>query len=239
VILLLFDLDGTLVDTSADDARLFSAALDEVAGQPVPLYSWDKYTEITAAAIAREALAPVLGRRARDGEIYQVREAQTRLWEKALEAGELDLRPVPGAIEVFAEAQRRKGCVAAIATGGWGPAALIKLHAAGFPLDGLVIASSDDAETRQNILGTAGILAAAARGCFGFSGRVVIGDGVWDARVARAVHGGFVGVSADPAHVLQLRSEGATAVVPDFRDRAAFWAAVDAAVKRGAASPGN
>jgi len=239
VILLLFDLDGTLVDTSADDARLFGAALDEVAGQHVPLHSWEHYTEITASSITREALAPVFGRRARDGEVFQARQIQTRLWEQAYEAGQLTLRPVPGALELFREAQTRPGHVAAIATGGWGPSALIKLHAAGFSLEDLVIATSDDAESRQSILGTAEILAAAARGCFGFSGRVVIGDGVWDARGARAVKGGFIGVSADPVHALHLRAEGATAVMPDFTDRAAFWAAVEAAVRRGSAAPGN
>jgi phosphoglycolate phosphatase-like HAD superfamily hydrolase len=239
VILLLFDLDGTLVDTSADDARLYGAALDEVAGQHVPLHSWEHYTEITASAIAREAMAPVFGRRVRDGEVYQARQAQTRLWEKAFEAGQLNLRPVPGAVELFLEARSRKGYAAAIATGGWGPSALIKLHVAGFPLEDLVIATSDDAETRQSILGSAEILAAAARGCFGFSGRVVIGDGIWDARGANAVKGGFVGVSADPVHAMHLRAEGAAAVVPDFTDRAAFWAAVDAAVRRGSAAPGN
>lgn len=239
MILLLFDLDNTLVDTTADDARLYGEALDEVAGQHVPLHSWETYTEITASAIAREALAPVLGRRARDGEILQVRQAQTRLWEQAYHAGHLHLHAVPGAIERFAEARNRKGFVPAIATGGWGPAALIKLHAAGFPLEDLVIASSDDAETRRSILGTAEILAAAARGCFGFSSRVVIGDGIWDARVARSVKGGFVGVSTDPGHALQLRAEGAVAVIPDFSDGAAFWAAIDAAVRRGSAARGN
>jgi phosphoglycolate phosphatase-like HAD superfamily hydrolase len=239
VILLLFDLDGTLVDTSADDARLFGAALDEVAGQHVPLQPWAQYTEITASSIAREAMAPVLGRRVRDGEVYMAHQAQRRLWEKAYEAGQLNLRPIPGAVELFREAQTRAGYVAAIATGGWGPSALIKLHAAGFPLEDLVIATSDDAETRSGILGTAEILAAAARGCFGFSGRVVIGDAIWDARGANAIQGGFVGVSADPVHAMHLRAAGAAAVVPDFTDRAAFWAAVEAAVRRGSASPGN
>lgn len=239
MILLLFDLDGTLVDTSADDARLYAAALAQVAGEPVPLYSWEKYSEITASAIAREALAPILGRRVRDGEVYQAREAQTKLWDQAHAQGALQVRAVPGARELFAEAQTRHGYVAAVATGGWGPSALIKLHLAGFPLDNLVIASSDDAETRAKILNTAEILAAAARGCFGFSARVVIGDGVWDARGARAVKGGFVGVSTDPAHAKLLRAEGAAAVIPDFTDRAAFWAAVGAAVRQGAVASGN
>ena len=239
MILLLFDLDGTLVDTYADDARLYAAALAEVAGCPVPLYGWEKYSEITASAIAREALAPVLGRRTHDGEVYRVREAQTRLWENAMAAGELNVRPVPGALELFKEAQARPGYVAAIATGGWGPSALIKLHLAGFPLENLIIATSDDGETRPSILNTAEILAAAARGCFGFSGRVVIGDGIWDGRGARAVNGGFIGISADPRHAMDLRAEGASAVLPDFADRGRFWAAVDAAVRHGAAAPGN
>ena len=239
MILLLFDLDGTLADTSADDARLFAAALEHVAGGPVPLHPWGRYSEVTASAIAREALAPALGRRARDGEIYQAREAQTRLWDQGHAAGQLNVRAMPGAQALFAEAQARPGYVAAVATGGWGPSALIKLHLAGFPLEDLIIATSDDSETRQGILTTAEILAAAARGCFGFSARVVIGDAVWDARAARAVNGGFIGVAADPLQAVQLRAEGAAAVIPGFEDRAAFWSALDAAVRLGASARGN
>lgn len=239
MLLLLFDLDGTLVDSSADDTRLFEAALASVAGQAVALQSWERYAEVTASAIAREALAAVLGRRAREGEVYQAREAQTCLWQQAMAAGGLAVRPVPGAVELFMEAQRRAGVVAAVATGGWGPAALIKLGLAGFPVENLILASSDDAETRAGILGTAEILAAAARGCFGFSSRVVIGDGVWDGRAARSVKGGFVGVASDPAQTMRLRAEGAAGVVPDFLDRQAFWSAVEAARRCGAAASGN
>lgn len=232
MILLLFDIDGTLTDTSEDDGRLFLQALRETAGVTEAPADWESFTEVTAPAIARELIARKEGRRAREGEVYRVREADASGWKEALETGRVAVRPMPGAAALLAEARARPGFYTAIVTGAWGPPALAKLQASGLPVDGMVLVSADDAETRKGILNTAAILAAAERGIPGFSAVVAVGDGVWDARAARAAGAAFVGVTADPAKALRMSAEGAGAVVADLADPARFWAAVETALSR-------
>jgi phosphoglycolate phosphatase-like HAD superfamily hydrolase len=239
VILLLFDIDGTLTDTSHDDGRFFCEALAEAGGVTEFPSDLEHFPEVTAPAIARDLIARAQGRRAREGEVYRTREAMSKRWEQALRTGAVGVRSIPGAAEILTQARARDGYFVAIATGAWGPPALLKLQAARLPVDGLVLTSADDSETRRGILETAAILAASDRGIPGFAHIVLIGDGLWDARAARAVGAGFVGVQADGAKAARLMSEGAAGVVPDYADAARFWAAVDATRNRGRAVATN
>lgn len=240
--LLLFDVDGTLTDTSADDDRFFREALTEslpVDAGPVTIGAWDQFAEVTHPAIAHDVITRACGRRAREGEVFAVRRAHTLKWQQALDAGAVTIRARPGAREIVEAARQRRQFSAAIATGGWGPTALLKLTVAGFPVNDLVIATADDSEKRVGILRTAEIFAAAGRSIPGFDAIVVIGDGIWDARAARAAHAGFVGVAEDPATIAHLRSSGAAVVIPNFEPPEDFWNAVDAALALRRASTSN
>jgi phosphoglycolate phosphatase-like HAD superfamily hydrolase len=239
VILVIFDIDGTLTDTNADDDRLFLEALRETSGIADPIEPWETFGEVTDPAIVREVYSRNLGRRAREIEIAQVRGAFLRKWHEGLESGDLTVTPMPGAREIVEEVRSQKGHVAALATGGWGPTALMKLTAAQFPVDDLVLATADDAEIRSHIVRTASIFAAAGAAIPGFSQIVCVGDGVWDARTAKQVGAGFIGITNDPEKAIRLTSEGAVATLPDFRSADDFWAAVDKAVQRGQSAPGN
>ncbi len=236
---LIFDIDGTLTDTTGLDDRFFLEAVAAVTGTPPVVDSWEVFSEVTDSALARALLARDGIRAMGEAGIMEVRRTFIARWKTAVANGEAPVVPVPGAREVFEEALARRDLCVAIATGGWGPTALLKLAAAGFAVDERIVASADDAEQRAVILRTASSLAAAVRGVPGFSGVIVIGDGVWDARDAHAVGAGFVGIAADPVRALRLRAEGAVAVVPDFADGPRFWAAVEAARVRLRASPSN
>lgn len=239
MILLLFDIDGTLTDTSADDRRFLAEALADPGGVKEPLPEFEHFAEVTAPAITRELMRRALGRRAREGEVYRVREAMTHRWQQAVRGGEVTVRPVAGAAGILQEARAREGFFVAIVTGAWGPPALIKLQAARLPVDGLVLVSADDSESRRGILETAAIVAAADRGVPGFAHIVVVGDGIWDARAARAAGAGFVGVEPAGPLAARLLGEGAAAVIPDFTEPARFWAAVAATQHHGRSTPAN
>jgi len=240
--LLLFDVDGTLTDTSADDDRLFRAALLENLpkdARPVEIGTWTDFPEVTYPAVARDVITRACNRPAREGEIMLVRKAHAQKWQHALDTGAARITAKPGAREIVDEARRRPKFVAAIATGGWAPTALLKLKAAGFPVDELTIATADDAESRVGILRTAQMVAAAARGVPGFSHIVVVGDGIWDARAASQMPAGFVGVAEAKGAVDTLRAAGAAAVIPHFQPPEKFWQAVTAALTQRRAATSN
>jgi phosphoglycolate phosphatase-like HAD superfamily hydrolase len=240
--LLLFDVDGTLLDTSVDDDRLFREALVEglpAGAQPVTIGPWHEFAEVTYPAIARAVITRACNRRAQDGEIMIVRRNVLRKWQQGVDSGAVVVKSKPGAHAIVAAARQRPRFTMAIATGGWGPTAIMKLGLAGFPVDELVIATADDSESRVGILRTAEMVAAAGRGVPGFEAIVVVGDGAWDARAAQQARAGFVGIASNAEAATQLRAAGAAAVISDFEPAERFWAAVDAALKQRAAAPGN
>lgn len=239
MVLLVFDLDGTLTDTMGDDGRLFADALREAGGVTDPIPPWDSFPEVTDPAIVRVLTGRGMGSRSRDMAMLEVRTTFCLSWKEGLDTGALSVNAIAGAREILAAAEARPGFATAVATGGWGPTARMKLAAAGFPVDELVLATADEAEERAAIIRSAAILKASERGIPGFSAIVVIGDGVWDAKAARDVGAGFIGVAAEPDKALRLRSEGADAVISSFDPADRFWWAVDGALRRLRTTPGN
>lgn len=240
MLLLLFDIDGTLTDTEADDARLFRQALcDVVEGGEPEVGPRESYAEATNAAMVRTILGQLLGRPAREIEVMAVHGRYVELWSKAVESGEIVIRPVPGAPEILAAARRREDVVTAVYSGSWLQDAGIKLAIGGFDLDELAVATCDDSERLSGIMNTAGIYAQAAAGVPGFSDTVVVGDGVWDAKAARAIGAGMVGRAEDPERAAALRRAGAAAVVGDFNDIDGFWNAVETARRAPRSQAGN
>lgn len=222
-----------------DDSRLFIESMREVAGIDDSNDAWERFKEVTDPAIVREMITKKNGRPAREIEIAEVRRRFLFKWQSGIESGEVKVAPIPGALEIIKEVRGRPGFLPAIASGGWGPTALIKLHACKFPVDDLTIATADDGESRALIFRTAMMFAAAGAAIPGFSQIVIVGDGVWDARTAKQIGAGFVGIARDAETRLRLSSEGAAATLPDFQSPEAFWKAIDTAARRAAAAPGN
>lgn len=239
MVLLVFDLDGTLTDTMGDDDRLFVDALREAAGITGPIPAWESFPEVTDPAIVRALTGRGMGPRSRDSAMLEVRTTFCRLWKESLDSGALTVRPVEGAREILAEAEAKAGFAVAIATGGWGPTARMKLLAAGFPVDELVVITADEAEERASIIRTASVVKASDRGIPEFSATIVIGDGVWDAHAAREVGAGFIALASNAERAQRLRSEGADAVIASFEPAAQFWSAVDGALRHVQTIPVN
>ena len=63
--LIVFDVDGTLIDANELDHQCFDEAFLEVTGVPLPGERWDQVREFTATAIVREALHDWLDAEAR------------------------------------------------------------------------------------------------------------------------------------------------------------------------------
>ena len=115
--LVMFDVDGTLVDSAGFDDACYVAAAREVLGFDIPDH-WDEYTQATDAAILDEILDKygVEG----DRELIHSEFKQTFISKitEHLEANPGEIREIKGAARFINYLTSRDNVKVAIATGG-------------------------------------------------------------------------------------------------------------------------
>lgn len=181
----IFDIDGTLVDSSGFEDRLYATAVRDVLGNVSIRSDWGAYEHVTDSGILRE-ICRDNGMESVECE-YRVR---TRFGE--LVSDHLSRKgacmAVVGAVAFFERLRASSGFEVGIATGGWGHTARMKLYSAGFVISGIPLASSDDDHERIRIMEKCRAQMASA------DATVYVGDGEWDKRASELLGWRFVGV---------------------------------------------
>lgn len=225
MLLILFDVDGTLTESFALDAAVFLDTVRKTFGFRDISEDWSSYRHVTGAGVLREIVETRLGRPPTLEEVRRVHSCiEASLRTGIEEAG--GIRPIPGAGQILARLLGSPSEYAvALASGNWSTVARLMLDSAGLQVDGILGAYSDDELAREDICRLARRRVEERRGCI-FERVVYVGDGVWDVQAARALGYGFVGIGRGAAAV-KLREAGAVEVQPDFLDAEAFLAAVE------------
>jgi phosphoglycolate phosphatase-like HAD superfamily hydrolase len=181
----IFDLDGTLVDSAAFEDECYTAALREVLGDIRIEGDWTRYRHVTDTGILAQLIeeAGIPGEGAVTAE---VRAAFGRRIGEYFEAGG-NCPAIPGALETITRLLE-DGVPVGIATGGWRHTASMKLDKAGFDARGVVISSCDDAMDRTGIM--TDCLARLGNG----KPVVYLGDGPWDRMATERLGWRFIGV---------------------------------------------
>ena len=106
--LVMFDLDGTLMESNTLDARCFSKAVASITGDGNIETDWSHYRYVTDQGIMAELLSRAFGRPASPGEIQTVRTRihQAMLCEIATNGGRVF--PVPGAVGLIRYLLKRR-----------------------------------------------------------------------------------------------------------------------------------
>jgi phosphoglycolate phosphatase-like HAD superfamily hydrolase len=229
--LAIFDIDGTLTDTNGVDDEAYRNAVASALGVSPELIDWSGALHVTDAEIFRHLCS--LHKRGEPSAELMAR-AKSQFIETL--TATLDNSPdrfveVAGASGMLRRVAE-EGWRIAVATGGWGPSARLKLLAAGIEIDSAVLASADDGGSRADIVELARRRAESFYGTR-FERAVSVGDGVWDADTAAALELPFIGI-ANGAKAERLRDAGAGNVFADYRDIDAFLdALINATVPRG------
>lgn len=227
--LVLWDIDGTLVNTGQLGRDAFSEAFRVVIGR-APEQAAETMVEM-AGRTDHEIALEFLALHEIDGHAHLP--AFSDALAAALAAKEAEIRTVgkalPGAEAALAAVGRSPGVVQSLLTGNIEPNAAVKLAAFGldvyldFDVGGF---GSDDAH-RPNLVAVARRKAKKKYGIeFGPATTVLVGDTPLD--VAAGIQGGarVVAVATGPFGPEQLRAAGAEVVLYDLRDTAAVLDAV-------------
>ncbi len=207
-----FDIDGTLVDSYDLDERLYRRAVLSVVPAVRFRNSWREYRYSTDSGILIEILEefnlPV------DEYYGSVRRRFGELVKDHLQNND-HCKPIPGAVSLLKDLSERPGIQIGIATGGWGHTGRMKLDAAGFSEFDFPLSSSDDAHSRTDIMEVC-----ASRMGFPIERFVYVGDAQWDLRAAEELGWGFIGVG-------ERLEEKCDIWVPDLVNKTPFLALSD------------
>ena len=183
---IIFDIDGTLIESMSVDTQLYFSAVQEVLG-PVRIRKLGDYDHVTDSGVLEQILDdngyPVDHEVARSVKAVFV-EGIRRHIEKV---GSFPV--IEGAVQ-FVESVRESNdrCVA-IATGGWRESALLKLSGAGFNMTGVPLVTGDDSRSRTEIMKLA-----LEKAGDDVSSVTYFGDAVWDQRACSELGWDFVAV---------------------------------------------
>lgn len=193
--LIIFDVDGTLVGGESHDWASFDQAISSVVGfDPTPAF-FSALPEITAHAIAQAAICAA-NRELGAGLEELVRDEYLRRL-KNVHANDPKAFPArQGVAHLLSHLNSFPDIDVAIATGDWHPTISFKLAAAGLDIAGYPIATSSDTPRRADI-----IRLAAQRANRPLTEAVYVGDGVWDVLACRKLGLPFIGTGMKLDHL--------------------------------------
>lgn len=211
---LIFDLDGTLVDTVYAHVFAWQRALAEVG---MPIDGWRIHRRIgMSGGLFTRAVAREAGRPLADAEIDAVQRRHGELFRELLP----DRRPLPGAVALLAEL-RERGIVHGIATSGRRPEIDGSLAALGVGDETVIVQRGDVARAKPEpdlFIECARRLGVQPDECY------VVGDAVWDLLAARRARMLSVGVLSGGYGEDELDRAGAFRV---YRDAAELHESLD------------
>jgi phosphoglycolate phosphatase-like HAD superfamily hydrolase len=219
----MFDLDGTLLESNKLDIHCFSGAMTRVMGIENIECDWTDYPYVTDEGIVSEIVKRCLSRPATQRELSDIRSIILELLRSQAGTNPENFAAIPGALDLFDSLKKNGNCGVAIATGCWKESALLKLSTAGFDTTCLPLASSDDSHRREDIMRIAHARALDFWGVGKFETVTYVGDGVWDIKASNKMGYHFIGIGFYN-NAAQLRREGASCILNDFRDQTLFFA---------------
>jgi phosphoglycolate phosphatase-like HAD superfamily hydrolase len=226
--LVMFDVDGTLTQSSDLDTKAFVQALKDVFGFNSVSTDWGSYTHVSDSGILQEICLTHRGNNPtlNETERFRTRLVQVLSYKASICGG---IKPVRNASGILSCLLTSQEYAVAYAGGSWADSALFKLRSAKLPTEGITYAFADDDFSREGIYSVAQRRAEDHYHCR-FSRVVYIGDGVWDICAARRLGYSFIGIGGDEGSK-RLHAEGATHVFPDYQDMERFFLAVRSAGK--------
>ena len=205
---LIFDLDGTLIDTVYAHVFAWQRALAEAG---LPIDGWRIHRRIgMSGGLFTRAVARELGRPLAPAEVEAIQTRHGQLFRELLP----ERRPLPEAAELLAEL-RRVGVAYGIATSGRHPEIDASLEALAVGTETVVVERGNVERAKPEpdlFLACAEQLGVSAEECY------VVGDAVWDLLAARRARMLSIGLLSGGYGEDELTRAGAFRVYRDTRE---------------------
>lgn len=199
--LVVFDVDGTLVESDEFDGILYARAVREALNIDVD-EDWSGYRHVTDSGILEEILDRHAVEVDRSVAHASVRKAFVALVGDYLACRKGRLAEIPGAAAFVNRLIAHPDVRVGIATGGWRETAAMKLRAIGLDPETLHLASGSDAVRRTRIMRIAEERALAGRPA---GRKTYFGNQPWDREASLSLGWNFVGIGEGVPHHTRFR----------------------------------
>ena len=190
--LIIFDIDGTLVDSVKLDDQCFIQTFQDLHNVDLVGTDWNDFTHVTDSGLTTEIFELHLGRQPSKQEPI----AFKKYFLKLISQRKQEISEINGATETLNALLERPEYAVALATGGWRETALFKLSAAGFDLEGTVLVTANEHYDRTLITRIAIEESLTKENRNSFDSITYIGDGLWDLRMSQSLRINFIGIDA-------------------------------------------
>lgn len=225
-VLVLWDIDHTLIETRGVGGEVYAEAFVKVTGYP--LRTMPPLEGRTEPVIFRDALK-VNGIEGSDGLYQQFAAEQARGYARRLDELRRRGRALPGAADALRALSGHAEATQTVLTGNTRPSAEIKIGAFGLGehLDFEIGAYGTDDDTRAGLVAVARRRAGKARGRpYAASDTVLIGDTPNDVAAALCSGARIIAVATGKTSAADLTTVGAHTVLPDLTDTRTVLTAV-------------
>lgn len=191
--LIVFDIDGTLVDSVQADDACFIQAFQSLFGIDLTGADWNQFPQVTDSGLTTSIFQQYMGREARQEEINALK---TRFYQ-LLDQRKDDFSAIAGARAAIRLLKSHPAYAVALATGGWRETAELKLRTVGIPFGGIPFASASDQMDRALICRMAIDQSLTQADIRAFQTISYVGDGLWDLQTSQALGMQFIGVDVE------------------------------------------
>ena len=222
-ILIIFDIDGTLVTSDSRDSKAFAESYEEFFKRDFYSIDWKKYKHVTDHTIFHSVYEEHFGHAC---SVDQLDGFQQHYIDKLVANRQEDpkhYKEVAGANMILDLLHKDDRFVIGIGTGGWKRQQLIKLDHVGISVDQIYDSYADDKVTREEIIQDSIDL---ARQDHEITHTIYLGDAIWDLQTTSNMKMPFIGVRHD-GDTEFFTDKGVEHVITDFRDVEGFMRIVE------------
>jgi len=219
MILVIFDVDGTLVFSEKKDSQCFADTYQAVYHRPFPTIDWRKYPHVSDTTIFKTVIQEHFNRIPDETEEENFRQQFVANIIENRKQTPAEFKEVPYAKQTIDKLLADDRFIIGVATGGWKAPAIVKLDFVDIPCEKLIITGADGHETRADITNETINKATAIHGKFD---RIVyIGDAIWDVTTTRAMNLPLIGIRRK-GDLDFLYEKGTELVFADYKNYDAF-----------------
>jgi len=180
----MFDIDGTLIESYDFDSECFTEAVKEVTGYEIDT-NWSRYKHVTDTGILNQFFKET---NIENTEIAHESIKSVFLSKIKTRIAKKPISEIVGASAFIASLKELENVSISLATGGWYESAILKLESAGIDISNIPIASANDHHSRIEIMKIAEKRAVKeTRLSFTY-----FGDGSWDLKACKELGVNFV-----------------------------------------------